>query len=440
MGEAEIRKKIKREIARIFRGRTDRFVPGKSKVQYAGALYGEGEVSAMLDSILDGWLGAGKRTREFEKRLSSYLRSGECVLTNSGSSANLVAVSSLCSRQAKNRLKRGDEVITPACTFPTTLNPLLQNGLTPVLVDVELGTYNVNAENLQKALTRKTRLIMLPHTLGNPNEMDAIMDFAGKNGLAVIEDACDALGSRYGRKRLGSFGVMGTFSFYPAHHITTGEGGAVAVNDPDFVPIVRSIRDWGRACTCPICRVSVDHDYRCPLRLGFKTTGGLLPEDYDKRYVYTNIGYNLKPVEFQAAMGIEQMKRLSGFIRKRNENFDVLCDFFSGYSDWFVLPRALPKAEPAWFAFPLTIRKNAPFDRHDMLTFLEKANIEAKLLFAGDVTKQPAYAGINFRKVGSLDNCDTIVKRSFFLGVYPGIDEARMNYVLDSIGRFLKNV
>lgn len=438
MSEKESRKKIGEEIRKIFRERKVEFVPGKSKVQYAGAVYGWEEVSAIVDSVLDGWFGVGKSAHSFETKLSAYIGSSECVLTNSGSSANLLAISALCSKQAKNRLKAGDEVITPACTFPTTLNPLLQNGLNPVLVDVELGTYNVNAESLANALTGRTKLIMLPHTLGNPNEMDAIMDFANENGLAVVEDACDALGSRYQGKRLGGFGIMGTFSFYPAHHITLGEGGAVAVNDPELGPVVRSLRDWGRACTCRICRVSTDHDYRCPMRFDFKTES--LPADYDRRYVYTNIGYNLKPVEFQAAMGLEQLKRLPEFIDKRNANFKRLREFFSEYSEWFILPRALPRAEPAWFAFPLTLTENAPFKRGALLSFLEKNNVEARLLFAGDITRQPAYAEIKFRIAGKLDNCEKILKNSFFLGVYPGIDEERMAYELDVLERFLKNV
>lgn len=441
MGETDSRKKIRGEIKRIFAGRKHAFVPGKSKVQYAGAIYGWEEASAILDSVLDGWFGVGEKARSFEEKLSRYLGSTGCVLSNSGSSANLLAVSALCSRQqAKKRLNPGDEAITPACTFPTTLNPLLQNGLRPVLVDVEPGTYNVNAEKLSEALSDKTRLIMLPHTLGNPNEMDAVMDFAEENGLAVVEDACDALGSAYKGKMLGSFGAMGTFSFYPAHHITLGEGGAVAINKPELEPIVRSLRDWGRACTCRICKVSVDHDYRCPMRFHDSKTRSSLPADYDKRYVYTDIGYNLKPVEFQAAMGLEQLRRLPAFLRKRKENFKRLHEFFSGYSDWFILPRALKGADPAWFSFPLTITKDAPFSRKDFLAFLDKKNIEARLIFAGDITMQPAYAEIRFRTAGTLPNSKTILKNSFFLGVYPGIDGEMMEYVTDSIGTFLKNV
>jgi len=438
MSEENSRKIIREEIGSIFRNKKNDFIPGKSKVQYAGAVYGEEEVSAMVDSILDGWFGVGKQAYSFETKLSRYLGAKECILTNSGSSANLVAVATLCSRQAKNRLMPGDEVITPACTFPTTLNPLLQNGLKPVLLDVELGTYNINAENLHAALSEKTRLIMLPHTLGNPNEMDAIMDFAKERNLLVIEDACDALGSTYRGKALGSFGTMGTVSFYPAHHITMGEGGAVVVNDPGLGQTARSIRDWGRACTCQTCKVSTDHDYRCPMRFEFKT--GTLPAGYDKRYIYTNIGYNLKPVEFQAAMGIEQLKRLPDFIKMRNNNFRKLYGFFSEYSEWFILPHALQGADPAWFAFPLTITEKAPFDRRILLSFLEKNNIEARLLFAGDITKQPAYKDLRLKVSGRLDNCSTILERSFFLGVYPGLDEARMDYMLNCLERFFKDV
>lgn len=424
-----------REYWKYYRDTKENFTEGRTKVQYAGAEYDEKEIIAMLNAILDGWFGVGKFCRRFENQFSRFLGAHESILVNSGSSANLIAVSALMSDQFQGQLSRGDEVISPAVTFPTTFNPLIQNGLTPVLLDVNAHTYNLNADDLEKAVSPRTRGIMIPHTLGNPNEMDAIMDFAEEHDLVVVEDSCDALGSKYQGKYLGTFGDVGTFSFYVAHQMTLGEGGAVVTSDPEIEPILRSIRDWGRACVCPVCKVSLNPDYQCPLRFQFETD--TLPDDYDKRYVYLNVGYNLKPVEFQAAMGLEQLKKLPGFIAARKNNFAQLLDFFEGYSDYFMLPEALPGSDPAWFSFALTVKDNAPFTRKDIVMWLEQHNIETRLLFAGNIIRQPAYKNVHCRVVGELENSDRIMKNTFFIGVYPGLTEDHLTYIMDTVRAFM---
>jgi CDP-6-deoxy-D-xylo-4-hexulose-3-dehydrase len=435
MNEEAARKKIREAIREFYARKRKQFVPGKSKVQYAGAVMDANEAIAAADALLDGWLGLGKQAHRFEQAFSRFLGGGETVLTNSGSSANLLAVSALASRQRGSALKPGDEVITPAATFPTTFNPIVQNGLKPVLLDVELGTYNINAEHLRSALSEKTRAIMLPHAFGNPNEMDAVMDFAAEHDLLIVEDSCDALGSAYAGRKTGTFGALATFSFYPAHQMTTGEGGAVVANARELAPVVRSLRDWGRACVCPVCKISLDHDATCPLRFESKTK--TLPADYDRRYTYVDIGYNLKPTEMQAAIGVEQLRKLPGFVAKRKENFRFLLAEFERYEDSFVLPAALRKSEPCWFCFPLTVRGNAPFKRSEIVQWLEKRNIETRLFFAGNIVRQPAYEGIDYRVAEDLRNSDTIMRDSFFLGVYPGLAQEQLDYVAESVKEFM---
>lgn len=417
--------------------RNRRFVPGSSKIHFAGRVYDEKEMIAMVDSVLDFWLTLGEQNEKFERGFSEFLNSKHIILANSGSSANLLAVSALKSPQLEKRLKSGDEVITPAATFPTTFSPIIQNNLVPVLIDVEPGTYNIDAGKLKDALTENTRLLVIPHTLGNANEMDVIMEFAEEHGLFVVEDSCDALDSKYNGKKLGTFGDMGTFSFYPAHHITMGEGGAVVTDDAKLDMILRSIRDWGRTCTttCDKCEFSDKSTGYCRMR--FSTAFEGMPKDYDRRYVYTNIGYNLKPTDIQAAMGVEQLKKLEAFSRARNKNFRVLYEEFSRYEDCFILPRSLPKAEPCWFAFPLTVRDNAPFKRRDIVAWLERNKIETRLLFAGNITRQPAYRGTEYKIKGGLRNTDKIMRDSFFIGVYPGIGAEEINYMLEKIREFM---
>jgi CDP-6-deoxy-D-xylo-4-hexulose-3-dehydrase len=437
MGLEEIRSEIEKQLTLYMKEKSKtkaKFIPGKNKVQYSGPVYGGEELNAMVGSILDGWFGVGKTACQFEEEFASYLGLSDAIVTNSGSSANLIAVAALKSNQFKERLEDGDEVIVPALTFPTTFNPIIQNHLKPVLVDVDLGTYNPKAEYIEEAISEKTRAVMLLHQLGNPNPMDQIMKIADKHNLFVIEDTCDALGSKYKGQMVGTFGTMSTYSFYVAHHITMGEGGALATNNKKLGLIGRSLRDWGRACACRICEVVKDPNKPCP----HKTKGGVLPDGYDIRYVYSNIGYNLKPMEFQTAMGRVQLKKIDGFIQKRNENFRKLFDTFKPYEEFFILPEVLKGAEPAWFAFPLTLRDGAPFRRKDILQYFEASNIETRLFFAGNIIRHPAYLGLNFRTVSNLENADKVLRDGFFMGIYPGITEEKMNYVCEKIHDYLK--
>ncbi len=433
--DEEAKKNFQKYLKEFYKDEKEKeFIPESSRVQYAGAIFDENEVMSILNSVLDGWFGLGKSAREFESKFSDYIGAKRTVLTNSGSSANLLALSSLTSKEITTHLKKGDEVITTAMAFPTTLNPILQNGLIPVFLDVELGTYNVNPTDLEEALTDKTKLIFLAHAFGIPNEMDKIMKFAKDNDLFVIEDNCDALGSTYDNKKTGSFGTLSTCSFYPSHHITMGEGGSVSINSDDetLYRAIKSFRDWGRACYCSHDETSPNG--ACNKRLDFKVDG--VP--YDHRYVYTHRGYNLKPIELQAAMGIEQLKRLPEFIRKRKKNFKVLYEELKNYEDYFILPKVPKKADPSWFCFPITLKNNSPFERRDIISFLEKNKIQTRLFFAGNVTRQPAYKDMGHRVVGNLNNSNKIMKDSFFVGVYPGIDEERMSYMIGKIEEFMK--
>jgi len=423
----DIEKELFKLIKKAFdEKRKEEFIPGKTVIHYAWAIYDYREIYAVLKSLMSGWLGLGRYGKRFEKEFSEFLGIKYAVLTNSGSSANLLAVEAL-------KLPRGSEAITPATTFPTTVNPLIQKGIKPVFIDVNLGTYNVDASEVENAITKNTKLIMLPHTLGNPNEMDAIMDLAEDNELYVIEDACDALGSKYDGKYVSTFGNLGTFSFYAAHHITMGEGGAVVTNDEELALRVRSLRDWGRACVCDVCKTSLNPNAYCPLR----HLESPIP-DYDKRYTYINIGYNLKPLDLQAAFGLEQIKRLPYFMRLRKRNFKILYNSLLDFEDYFILPESLPKADPCWFAFPLTVRDEAPFSRKEIVEYLEKHKIMTRPLFAGNILKQPAYVNIDCRVHGELTNCEKIMKSSFFVGIHPGINEEKLNYMVDVFREFIR--
>ncbi|MBN2518225.1 MAG: lipopolysaccharide biosynthesis protein RfbH [Candidatus Altiarchaeota archaeon] len=430
----EILKKVKEYYEQTHK--TKRFVPGKDVIHYGGRVFDEKEMQAFVSSALDFWLTSGRETERFEKAFSSFLGAKEALLTNSGSSANLLAVSALCSPQMKDGLKPGDEVITPAVTFPTTLNPIIQNGLVPVFLDAGLETLNMETGLLEEAVSDKTRAMLIPHTLGNPNDMDLITKFAKANDLFLIEDACDALGSRWDGRLLGTFGHLSTFSFYPAHHITLGEGGAVATSDFNTAVIVRSLRDWGRACVCPVCKLNVDPDAKCDLRYDNNVKG--LPDDYDRRYIYTNVGYNLKALDPQAAMGVEQLKKLPGFIKARKENFKRLYEAFSDYGDYFILPKALKKADPSWFAFPLTIRAESGLKRSEITSWYLEKKIEYRMLFAGNITRQPAYKDVKHRAVGDLKNSDYITENTFFLGIYPGIGREMLDYMVEKTREFMR--
>ena len=429
----EIFAKIK-EYYNLFHKNTE-FIPGESKIHYAGRVYDEREMLVTADVLLEFKLTLGRYGSRFEEEFSKILGMKNVILTNSGSSANLLVISALCSPNFEKHLKPGDEVITPAATFPTTINPIIQNNLIPVVFDVELGTYNMDISNLEDAMSKKTRAMIIPHTLGNPNNMDYIVDFAADNELLLIEDACDALDSKYNGKQCGTFGIASTFSFYPAHHITMGEGGAVVTNDNSLARVLKSIRDWGRACYCEPGETNPNG--ACGKRFSFRVNG--IP--YDHKYIYSNIGYNLKPLDFQCAIGFEQLKKLPGFTEARKRNFKRYYEEFSKYEDYFILPRALPKADPSWFAFPITVKPNAPFTRADIVSWYEKNNIETRLLFGGNITKQPGYRDVRFRIIGELKNSDLVMTNTFFIGVYPGLTEKMLGYVIEKTKEFIsKNI
>ncbi|MFH1666488.1 MAG: lipopolysaccharide biosynthesis protein RfbH [Elusimicrobiota bacterium] len=434
--EKELRGDIRRRVRNIYklRQKSRKFIPGRTRINYAGRVYDDKEMTAMVDSVLDFWLTLGEQGRKFEDKFAKYIRRRKAIVVNSGSSANLIAVTALCSPNIDNPLKPGDEVITTASTFPTTLAPIVQNGLIPVFVDIELGTYNIISGEIKKALSSKTRAVMFAHTLGNPCKMDEITDIAKKNGLYMIEDACDALGSNYDGKRCGSFGDFSTFSFYAAHHITMGEGGALATDDINLYRQALSIRDWGRACYCQYG--DSNPNGACRNRFGFKYEG--LPEGYDHRYVYSNIGYNLKPLDIQCAMGLEQVKKLPEFIKRRKRNFKYLYNLFKKYEDKFVLPESYKKSDVSWFAFPLTVRHGAGFTRTEFVKFLESHCIETRMLFAGNILKHPGYGNIKHRIAGSLNNTKAVVEGTFFIGVYPGLTDEMLGYIEKTVNLFLK--
>ncbi|MBM4467598.1 MAG: lipopolysaccharide biosynthesis protein RfbH, partial [Chloroflexi bacterium] len=409
------------------------FIPGQTKIHYAGRVYDQREMLAMVDAVLEFWLTMGRYAEEFEEKLGKFLGVSDAVFVNSGSSANLLAVATLCSNELDGHLEQGDEVITPAVTFPTTVAPLIQHGLIPVFVDCELGTYNLDASTLEEAISERTRALFVPHTLGNPCEMDEIMRLAEKWGLFVIEDACDALGSRFDGRYVGTFGHLGTLSFYPAHHITTGEGGAVITNDRKLARIARSIRDWGRACWCTYN--TTDPNGACRRRFEWQIPG--LPDTYDHRYLYTNIGYNLRPTDIQAALGVVQLAKLPGFTEKRKHNFQRLFEGLKRYEHHLILPHWSERADVSWFAFPITVRPDAPFTRQELVRWLEDARIETRLLFAGNILKQPGYRDMKCRLVGKLENSDLVMRNSFFIGVYPVLDDVRISYMLDKFEEFL---
>ncbi len=412
------------------------FRPGQTKIPYAGRVFDEREVKAMVKAVLDFWLTLGPYADEFEGKLKSFLGVSDAVLVNSGSSANLLAVSTLCSKELDEHLRPGDEVITPAVTFPTTVAPLVQNNLVPVFVDCELGTYNIDPALLDGAVSRRTRAILLLHNLGNPCDMDAMMDFARKHRLFVIEDVCDALGSRYNGRSVGTFGDLATLSFYPAHHITTGEGGAVATSDNRLAGIARSIRDWGRACYCTHRTTSPLG--ACGKRFDFEIPG--MPGTYDHRYIYTNIGYNLRPTDIQAALGSVQMDKLSQFNEARQRNFWRLHSGLKDFEEFLILPSWRPEAQVAWFAYPITVRESAPFTRRELVVWLEDGLIQTRFLFAGNILRQPGYEGIPHRVAGTLVNSDMVMRNSFFVGVYPGLHDEHIDYMLERFRGFFSRL
>lgn len=434
--KSEIRGKILELVKEYYQesSKESGFNPGKDMVPFAGRIYDEKEMVNLVDSSLDFWLTTGRYAEEFERRFAEVMHQRYCMIVNSGSSANLIAVSALTSPLLKSeRLVAGDEVVTVAAGFPTTVTPLIQNGLVPVFVDVDIETFNINADLIEAAITPKTRAIVLAHTLGNPFDLDKVKEIADKYNLFLVEDCCDAVGSTYNGKMVGTFGDIATTSFYPAHHITMGEGGSVLTSNPILKRAATSLRDWGRDCYCdPGC------DNTCGRR--FKGQYGDLPEGYDHKYVYSHLGYNLKVTDMQAAVGVAQLDKLNDFIQKRKDNFKLLSEGLKKYEDYLILPKATPNSDPSWFGFPFSIRQGAPFKRNDLANFLENHKILTRQLFAGNMIKQPAFKDVNYRVVGELTNTDYIMGNTIFIGVYPGIDTVRMDYILEVFDNFFKNI
>lgn len=430
-----IRKKIHKLLREYIleQKKNQKFIPAETPVQYAGAVYDHEELNSMVDVMLKGWFGLGEQGELLEKELAAYLGAKHAFLVNSGSSADLLAVSALMSYQFTNHLNPGDEVITPACTFPAVVASLVHKGLKPVFVDVALDTLNPKAEDVEKAITKKTKMIFLVHTLGNPNDMDSIMKIASDHNLFVLEDNCDALGSTYNGKKTGTFGILSTESFYPAHHMTTaGEGGAVFLNDLRLKRIVSSLREWGRSCWCGASGGGPNGV--CGVRFKYNIDG--IP--YDHKYIFSHIGYNIKPVELQAAMGRMQLKKVDRFIARRKKNFSLYEFFFKHYEKYFILPKPMPKSDPSWFAYPLTIRKDAPFDRFTITNFLEEQLIQTRPIFAGNILRQPGYRNIECRKIGNLSNSDFTLTNTFFIGVYPAITDVQIGYITSTFKKFFK--
>jgi CDP-6-deoxy-D-xylo-4-hexulose-3-dehydrase len=406
------------------------FKPGETPVPVSGKVLDSSDFVSLVDSSLDGWLTAGRFTEDFQRKLGKFVGARKTLFVNSGSSANLVALSALTSpKLGKRAIKAGDEVITVAMGFPTTVNPIIQNRLRPVVVDVQLGTYDAFPDMLREAISSKTKAIMMAHTLGNPFDLDTVQELCDTHGLWLIEDSCDALGSTYRGKRTGSFGDTATVSFYPAHHITTGEGGAVFSKSPLVAKQVESFRDWGRDCYC-----ETGHDNTCQKRFGWQL--GDLPMGYDHKYTYSHIGYNLKATDMQAALGVTQLAKLESFIEARRRNFDYLYEQLKNV-EGLILPKATEHSEPSWFGFPITLDPSHPVNREDLLRHLETLKIGTRLMFAGNLLKQPAYRNVDFRVVGNLENTDIVMMRTFWVGVYPGLTNKMLDYVANSIKEFM---
>lgn len=410
------------------------FLPGESPVPVSGKVIGAGELKMMVDAALDGWLTTGRFNSMFEQRLAEFLGVKYLITVNSGSSANLVAFSALTSPKLGERaIKPGDEVIGVAAGFPTTVNPILQFGAVPVFVDVDITTHNIDASKVEAAITPKTKAIMLAHSLGNPFNLDVITALCKKHNLWLVEDCCDALGATYRDRLIGTFGDIGTLSFYPAHHITMGEGGAVFTNNPDLKLIAESFRDWGRDCYCPPGK-----DNTCDKRFCWtkKELGGDLPDGYDHKYTYSHLGYNLKITDMQAACALAQMDRVEEFIAKRRANFTYLKNRLSSVEQFFHLPQATPNSEPSWFGFPLVLKETAGVKRNDLIDFLEQNKIGTRLLFAGNLTKQPYMAGRNFRISGDLTNTDIVMSQTFWVGTFPALGEEELDYIASKLEEF----
>jgi len=403
------------------------FVPGVTPVQYAGRVFDAEELTNLVDSSLEFWLTTGRYAAQFEREFARYMGLRSALLVNSGSSANLVALSCLTSPKLGDRqLKPGDEVITAGTGFPTTVNPIIQNRLVPVFLDVDIPTYNISVSQLESALSPRTRAIMVAHTLGNPFDLAAVQSFVTKHNLWLVEDCCDAVGSTYRGQQVGTFGDLATTSFYPAHHMTMGEGGAVLTDRPMLKTLAESFRDWGRDCWC-----EPGKDNTCGKRFDWQL--GELPCGYDHKYTYSHIGYNLKLTDMQAAVGVAQLKKLPSFVEARRANFKALHAGLTDMQDIFILPEATEGSDPSWFGFPIAVRPDSGFTRRQIVAHLEAARISTRLLFGGNLLRQPAYQGIEHRKIGALENSDFVMNQVFWIGVYPGLKPAALDYVLDTI-------
>jgi CDP-6-deoxy-D-xylo-4-hexulose-3-dehydrase len=402
------------------------FVPGETPIPVSGRVFDAADIQSLVESSLDFWLTTGRFAAQFEKEFAQFCGVRCASLVNSGSSANLVALSALTSpRLGDRRLKPGDEVITLAAGFPTTVNPIVQNGLTPVFVDVEVPTYNIDPGLLEEARSEKTRAVMAAHTLGNPFNVAAVTEFVRRHDLWLVEDCCDALGASYGGQRVGSFGDLVAFSFYPAHHITMGEGGCVVTNQPLLETLAESFRDWGRDCWCEPGKANT-----CGKRFDWQL--GELPHGFDHKYTYSHVGYNLKATDMQAAVGLSQLQKLPGFIEARKRNFQALYDGLRDLEEFFILPCATPGSDPSWFGFPIAVRPEAPFSRNDVIGYLEGKKVATRLLFGGNLTRQPAYRDVRYRTVGDLKNSDFVMDRVFWVGVYPGISKPMLDYMVEA--------
>ena len=399
------------------------FIPGESPVPVAGRVFDASEIQLLVDSSLDFWLTTGRFAHQFEKEFARVFNMRHAILVNSGSSANLLALTCLTSASlGERRLKAGDEVITVATGFPTTVNPIFQNNLIPVFVDVDIPTYNIDVTQLEAALSGRTRAVMIAHTLGNPFNLEAVTQFCKAHDLWLIEDCCDAVGATYNQQPVGRFGDVATVSFYPAHHITMGEGGAVLTDKPKLKKIIESFRDWGRDCWC-----EPGKDNTCGKRFNWQL--GDLPHGYDHKYTYSHIGYNLKLTDMQAAVGVAQLGKLPGFIKRRRDNFRYLHQSLRELQEYFILPQATPNSDPSWFGLPLYVRPEAPFKRDEIIRWLESRKIGTRLLFGGNLTRQPAYRGQKYRIIGDLPRSDEVMQNVFWIGIYPGLTTEMLDYV-----------